>query len=103
MMPSSAARVKAGCSARASILPELSVKYRTNESTFTKELHSLAFREIKRPGTKIVAAIVFTVRQQSSPYLSIRHYLWVGCACAPIDQAFRASGQNESLSSQKVQ
>jgi len=29
MMPSSAARV-AGCSARASILPELSVQYRTN-------------------------------------------------------------------------
>jgi hypothetical protein len=30
MMPSSAARVEAGCSARASIQPELSVQYRTN-------------------------------------------------------------------------
>ena len=71
MMPSSAARVKAGCSARASILPELSVQYRTNG--------------------------------QVIPYLSIRDYLLVGCACAPIDKAFRASGQNESLSSQKAQ
>jgi hypothetical protein len=72
MMPSSAARVEAGCSARASIQPELSVQYRTN-------------------GHVIPHICLF------------RHYLLVGCACAPIDKAFRASGQNESLSSQKAQ
>jgi hypothetical protein len=50
---------------------------------------SLAFREVKRPGTKIVASLIFTVRQKEPPSPSLKGFeIPVG----PQFELFEASG-----------